>query len=997
MTRYVFLLVCLLSCAWADTRAQGCMPASWNISGKAIFDSISASFSPRLRDKTELIKHCVKYGDSLNDIYKDERKVIALSEYLDRKFSSHALHNFLRCRLVDRWLNYALNQVDRQSEESRRGIAIARYLIDNADTISTKLNLKWYYVNVEYHMQFRNYITALAYADSCEYIIESSSVYTNKYAGLAVYNKGKIYTYLKMDREAMEYLKKSLLYYEHQKRFHLAISAAGRICKYMIQNGYSDAEVEYYHNLFSKVYPAKSLEAGNNQNAVKCRMYHFEMDYLSAKGRYEEAMACERKYFYYLDKVLSYMDYPEKQQYDVGDVFDMSFRIPLYKDLKYYDSVDYVYEKFISPDSVRNAYPGECGDLFRELGTFYRERKNYERAVECYWRACDYYHMWRDSTDGFDALVAAAESSIGAVNFQYAQRCLDSAANILPNYEKFPSYRLVNYYQVLAYVSFKLGNKDLFEYNFSNACDLCMKLITSQFGYNMLETELINNIGKYTTRALVAAYSIPDISDSLKVKILNMQLMQNNISFVSQKAILNNLGEGSLLHKMYNQIVLMKHLYTDKYLLPLQRDSIHAKISDMEQYIASQSDAFKYFRTKISTDFDAIRRNLWDGSLAVEFVKIFDYDDEILSLIPQEHAYPYFAFVFDNKSEAPQIVKLFSQKRLDTYIYHNSEKMYSDTMFTKMVWGKILDRFPGATRLFFSPTGDFHRIATEYLSLGGGLCMADKYKVVRLSSCANISELESLTEVGNNILVVSDIDYDLSISDMEKTADKYFPRGQGGRYCYRTRHVENFRRLPATREESDYVVYNSAGRQVQSLLGGNATEEAVKHYLSSPQSVVHIATHGYTKFIVDEVSQTSSELLSGAGLIMAGANNHAAYNINVPDYIDDGYLTAKEIAELKLDDNQLVVLSACETGLGHVDANGLFGLMRGFKLAGAKTLLMSLGPISDEATSLFMRKFYKSLFSGSSPRQSLIAAQSYMRSGSRFNNPFYWANYVIVD
>ena len=118
---------------------------------------------------------------------------------------------------------------------------------------------------------------------------------------------------------------------------------------------------------------------------------------------------------------------------------------------------------------------------------------------------------------------------------------------------------------------------------------------------------------------------------------------------------------------------------------------------------------------------------------------------------------------------------------------------------------------------------------------------------------------------------------------------------------------------------------------------------------------------------------------------------------NIPEDVEDGYLTAQEISELALNHTQLVVLSACNTGLGQVGDNGVYGLERAFKLAGAKTIIMTLGAVDDSATSLFMRRFYKYLFDGNSPREALHKTQSFLRDGNQYNEPFYWAAFVIVD
>jgi CHAT domain-containing protein len=94
---------------------------------------------------------------------------------------------------------------------------------------------------------------------------------------------------------------------------------------------------------------------------------------------------------------------------------------------------------------------------------------------------------------------------------------------------------------------------------------------------------------------------------------------------------------------------------------------------------------------------------------------------------------------------------------------------------------------------------------------------------------------------------------------------------------------------------------------------------------------------------------------------------------------------------------ELVVLSACETGLGEITSEGVFGLQRGFKKAGVQTLLMSLWKVNDEATSVFMTSFYGHLFNGDNKRAAFIKAQQTVKSISKYKSPYYWSGFVLLD
>lgn len=132
-----------------------------------------------------------------------------------------------------------------------------------------------------------------------------------------------------------------------------------------------------------------------------------------------------------------------------------------------------------------------------------------------------------------------------------------------------------------------------------------------------------------------------------------------------------------------------------------------------------------------------------------------------------------------------------------------------------------------------------------------------------------------------------------------------------------------------------------------------------------------------------------------SGLLFSGANLAWTGDSALLE-VEDGILTSDEISKLNLSGTKLVVLSACETGLGKIsDTEGVLGLQRAFKLAGVQTLVMSLWEVSDQVTKSFMSKFYKEITAGKSIQQSFRNAQFEIKK--QYPNPYYWAAFVILD
>ena len=151
------------------------------------------------------------------------------------------------------------------------------------------------------------------------------------------------------------------------------------------------------------------------------------------------------------------------------------------------------------------------------------------------------------------------------------------------------------------------------------------------------------------------------------------------------------------------------------------------------------------------------------------------------------------------------------------------------------------------------------------------------------------------------------------------------------------------------------------------------------------------------RFVEDKAMTRSGLLFAGANKVLSGKT--------IPEGYDDGILTAKEISTLDLRGLDLLVLSACQTGLGEIKGDGVYGLQRGFKMAGAQTIVMSLWKVDDDATQMLMTEFYRRYLSGQSKHDAFLAAQEAVRNfkgkirgkDRNFSDPKYWAGFVMLD
>ncbi len=211
-----------------------------------------------------------------------------------------------------------------------------------------------------------------------------------------------------------------------------------------------------------------------------------------------------------------------------------------------------------------------------------------------------------------------------------------------------------------------------------------------------------------------------------------------------------------------------------------------------------------------------------------------------------------------------------------------------------------------------------------------------------------------------------------------------------------------YKPLPFTNEEvrSIDTILKSNNYSTILFTGDRATEQSFRDLSNDSISIIHVATHGF--YVVDGVNSTYQDKLkisnpnygnnplSRTGLIFSG------YLQRTDDSHNDGLLNALEISELDLSNVDLVVLSACETGLGEIKGGeGVFGLQRGFKLAGVNSIIISLWSVPDRQTSMLMKKFYEYYTAGCSKQSSLLKAQLDIKK--EYPEPFYWAAFIVIE
>jgi CHAT domain-containing protein/tetratricopeptide (TPR) repeat protein len=342
------------------------------------------------------------------------------------------------------------------------------------------------------------------------------------------------------------------------------------------------------------------------------------------------------------------------------------------------------------------------------------------------------------------------------------------------------------------------------------------------------------------------------------------------------------------------------------------------------------------------------------------------------------------------------------------------------------IFAPLRSALGSARMIYLSPDGELNRVPFEALVDEQGRYLIERYRFAYLTSGAEL--LEPKGELARGTVIFAAPDCDLGVRVRKAQSDALLVPANAASFSLtaasspfrgarsgEVRGWQGWSALPETPKEAAEVQRELAGSvygPVRVYQGQEALEEVFKR-MPAPR-VLHVATHGY--FFPDQEAAGSdrADLAEGfgaeqrlarirgtenpllrSGLVLAGANAGGAESDSLG--VDDGWLTAEEIGLMDLHGTDLVVLSACETGLGDVRlGEGVSGLRRAFRYAGARTLVMSLFPVEDRATRRLMGRFYHNLKAGRGKLEALRGAQleTMRRKGSA--HPFYWASFVLV-
>lgn len=739
---------------------------------------------------------------------------------------------------------------------------------------------------------------------------------------------------------------------------------------------------------------------GYNNTTEMAAAYNNYSDYLANKGDLEEAIEIQLKA---MDLLYNLYDTAYHPDYAIA-LNNLSRLYYLQKDYKK------AIEKELEVVDIRKQIFNEChtdiASAYSNLATISLACGEYKMAMDYCNQSLEIYKSsigGQENADYVRGLALMAEIYTAMADFDKAIETLHQTEEYyLKQFgENSPAY--IDYAQSIAVVCHRAGQNELATKYISE-----IERIIDDYTLDTFSCLTSNERTQFWDRNktwyvnylpyLALGIKNPIVLSTLYNSLLTSKGILLGTEIEIEKIIISSRDEG-LINRWNVLKSLRGQLEYDYNRAPntegVDIEILVEKIKDLEHEIISATKKYGDFSEIFRITWEEVQSFLEDDEAAIEFCTVPTLEGENR----------YIALLITPSCRFPILIDLFNEQNI---IWPNGKNKVKDLEnFYDLVWEPIIkETGNGISKLYFSPAGKFYNTAIEYARIGDSF-LSDTITLYRLSSTREILELKKQNQNLSKAVVYGGLKYEYDVKNplnehikIDSVLNEVISRN-------------SFDYLPGTLTEIEKItdLLESCQIEFKRFSGHEGTEETFYELNGTNTNVVHLATHGFYYKSVDDsewISRIMSEYppqlltyedasLCRTGIILSNAKEGLS-NLSISNR-KDGILTAKEISDMNLTGLSLTVLSACQTGQGDITDDGVLGLQRGFKKAGARALLMSLWDVSDEATLFLMEYFYKFILSGMSYHDALFAAQAELRNykNGKYDHPKYWAAFILLD
>ena len=565
-------------------------------------------------------------------------------------------------------------------------------------------------------------------------------------------------------------------------------------------------------------------------------------------------------------------------------------------------------------------------------------------------------------------------------------------------------------YRQLAWAYENTNQLDLAEEDYKRIIDINQQEISSNFSI-LSENEkemFFKTVSEDYDRYYSFALKRKNSNNLITCDIYNTILRNKGLLLKSSTAMRNAIlaSNNAEVITKYEQWTSLKQAIAQQYSIPsnlrsVQLTEMEKNADNLERELVKNSSEFSDFQGTSTLTWVDIKNKLKDNEVAIEFIHFKKSKDSTL----------YAALIVSNLSEYPIILPLFEEKKLEKIlgtIGGNNLRFVQNVYGTNnepngqlynLIWKPIEAFIQKNKTVYYAPSGLLHKVSFAAISKTINHYLIDDFNLQLVSTTANIGNTSN-----NETIPMSQVTLFGGIT-----------------YSVSQEASETWKYLSGTLHETEMIseLFRERSINVTRLTDTLAREEEFKS-LAPKSDILHIATHGFfypdpekLKQIIDAEKEIgtiqfrgstdttrssnvfiqSSNPLMRSGLVFAKANDF--WGKTLVSNGEDGVVTALEVLNIDLRKNQLVVMSACETGLGDIaGSEGVYGLQRAFRMAGTPKLVMSLWQVPDTETSEFMKTFYTNLIRTGNLSESFSETQKAMRQKY---DPYFWAAFVLLQ
>lgn len=408
---------------------------------------------------------------------------------------------------------------------------------------------------------------------------------------------------------------------------------------------------------------------------------------------------------------------------------------------------------------------------------------------------------------------------------------------------------------------------------------------------------------------------------------------------------------------------------------------VESELLDLEKKINSKTNGSLEKNTDIT--WIDVKSVLQPNAMAIEMIRVRHFNHVFTDTAR------YVGLIIESKTkEFPDAVVLDNGKKMEkgflNYYRNATISRSEDENSYDAFFAPLKTKIPDGYTVFFASEGVYSQLNIEML-----------YNTTTKKYALENNAFVFVTNTRDVIPAEN------SKSTFKKATQDYYLYGNPDFYLNEsiTLKDQSVPSLVGAEQEVNQIaeLLKKSGKNTIHMIGNVITEDTVKA-LDSP-TVLHVSTHGFFMERTKGGNEVVNNPMLNSGLMLAGSGD--ILHSSADTYINQksGILTASEVMDLNFTNTNLVVLSACETGRGQIEVGeGVFGLQRAFLVAGAKSIILSLFKVDDDATQTLMTKFYdKFLNNGGDYRKAFREAKYELRNSEKFASPVFWGAFVMIE